>query len=254
MIQVSNTALQLYSIREMAEKDFFTTLEEVSKAGYEGVEFAGYYNTPAKELKAALDDNGLKAAGSHVGINLLENDLEKAIEYSLEINNPYIICPALPGNMIESVDACKRTGQLFNKIGERCKDSGIKFGYHNHGFEFNKHNDDYIFDLLAKYTEPDLMFFELDTYWVEYMDISAEEILKKYGKRCTLLHIKDMNNRTEKKNTEVGTGVIDFNRIIKMGKEIGVDWYIVEQEEFVIPEIQSIKVSCENIKNMIANI
>src|ERR1700730_5562449 len=109
-------ALQLYSIKELTEADFIGTLEKVAKIGYDGVEFAGYFNTSAKDLKKVLNDLGLKAAGSHVGIEALTSDLELSIAYALEIESPYIICPGIPDEMRSNKDDYLKTADLFNKI------------------------------------------------------------------------------------------------------------------------------------------
>lgn len=243
--------LQLYSIKELTQKDFLGTLKKVAETGYDGVEFAGYFNTPAKELKKVLNDSGLQPAGSHIGISMLQENLDNVIEYSLEINDPYIICPGIPDEMRNSLDACKRTAELFNKIGIKCRDNGIKFGYHNHSSEFQKHNGEYILDIFAANTESDLMFFELDTFWVEYAGLKSIDFINKYQNRCSILHIKDMKSIEQKINTEIGKGIIDFKEIISLGKKYNTEWYTVEQEEFDIPQLQSIGESLDYLRKIV---
>lgn len=224
--------LQLYSIKELTEKDFLGTLKQVAGIGYTGVEFAGYFGTPAKELKKALADFGLDPAGSHLGIHQLMDQLESCIEYSKELGDPFIVCPGLPKDMFSSADACLRTAQIFNRIGEKCREAGLQFYYHNHDFEFLKHNGQYILDIFVDNTEPDNLHVELDTYWVEYAGLRSVDFMKKYGQRCSILHIKDMKSWTDKRNTEIGKGVMDFVEITALGKELGAKWYTIEQEEF----------------------
>jgi sugar phosphate isomerase/epimerase len=248
---MKNIGLQLYSIKELTGEDFIGSLEKVAKIGYTGVEFAGYFNTKAKDLKNALDTFGLKAAGSHIGPDLLIKDLDEVIEYSLAIGNTYIICPWMPENMRDSVDAYKRTGELFNKIGAKCKANGIQFGYHNHEFEFDKFEGEHGLDLLVANTEPDLLHIELDTFWVEYCGLRSADFINKYKERCSILHIKDMKSFDEKINTEIGKGVMDFKQITAAAKNYNPKWYTVEQEEFDIPQLQSIEESFKYLNSIL---
>lgn len=249
---MSKIGLQLYSIKELTEKDFLGTLREVGEIGYDGVEFAGFFNTPAKELKKVMDDIGLVPCGSHTAVDLLKEDLDNVIEYNLEINNPYIICPSLPKEMCDSADAYKETAQLFNEIGQKCKDNGLQFGYHNHAFEFEKFDGQYGLDILLSNTDPQLVQMELDTYWVEYAGLKSVDFMNKYSEHFkTLIHIKDMKSLEDKVNTEIGKGVIDFKEIVQVAKDLGIQWYIVEQEAFDIPQLDSIKESLEYLRGIL---
>lgn len=248
---MEKVGLQLYSIKELTQQDFLGTLEKVAKIGYDGVEFAGYFNTTAKELKKALDAFGIKAAGSHVGFDALKNDLDMLIDYSLEIKSPYLICPSLDDSHRDSKDSYLRTADQFNVIGQKCKDNGLRFGYHNHDFEFMKHEGEYGLDLLVNNTQPDLLFIELDTFWVEYSNLKSIDFINKYKERCSILHIKDMKSLTEKNNTEIGSGIMDFKTITATGKNYGVQWFTVEQEEFEIPQLQSIEKSLKYLRGIL---
>jgi sugar phosphate isomerase/epimerase len=244
-------ALQLYSIKELTNVDFLGTLEKVAKIGYDGVEFAGYFGTSAKELRRTLDDLGLQAAGSHIGITELEENLDQTIEYSLEIHSPYIICPGLPEEMRDSADAYKRTAERFNRIGERCKENGIRFGYHNHDIEFEKFEGQYGLDLLMNHTQSDHLFVELDTYWVEHAGLHSIDFIHQYKERCRVLHIKDMKSEEDKKNIEIGSGIMDFNKITAAAKQYNVDWYTVEQEEYDLPQLKSIEMSLQYLRGIL---
>ncbi len=248
---MGRVGLQLYSIRELTQKDFLGTIEKVGKIGYDGVEFAGFFDASAKDVKNVLNASGLEACGSHTGINLLIDTLEEVIEYNLEINNPYVICPGLPEEMRNSTDTWKRTADLFNEIGMKCKENNIQFGYHNHSVEFQKFDGEYGFDILAKNTQADLVCLEIDTYWVEHAGLKSVDFMKKYPDRLPLLHIKEMKSFEDKSCTEIGKGVIDFKEIIELGKEYGTIWYIVEQENFDIPYYKSIEESLKYLKSII---
>ncbi|NLO82541.1 MAG: sugar phosphate isomerase/epimerase [Clostridiales bacterium] len=244
--------LQLYSIKELTEKDLIGALKEVARIGYDGVEFAGFFDTPAKELKKALNDLNLKPCGSHTGIDLLQNKLEDVIQYNLEIGNSYIVCPGLPPHMRDSADAYRRLADLFNQIGQQCKRHGIQFAYHNHDFEFQKFNGEYGLDILLSNTDPDLVHMELDTFWVEYCGLKSVDFMRKYRQQCSsLIHIKDLKSMDEKISTEIGKGIMDFVEIVELGKELGIKWYIVEQEEFEIPQLESIQISLEYLRSIL---
>lgn len=248
---MSNIALQLYSVKELTEVDFLGTIEKVAKIGYDGVEFAGYFNTPAKELKACLDHNGIKAAGSHISVDTLKNELEATIEYSQTIGSSLIICPYLPEELRKSADDYKALADLFNKIGEKCVKNGISFGYHNHDFEFKKFDGEFGLDILMSNTEAELLFSELDTFWVEYSGLKSVDFIERYKERCKVLHIKEMNNLEEKRNTEIGKGIMDFKAIVKAGQKYNTPWFTIEQEAFTIPQLQSIDESLTYLRSII---
>ncbi|MEC0242436.1 sugar phosphate isomerase/epimerase [Paenibacillus dokdonensis] len=248
---MENIALQLYSIKELTSTDFLGTLKKVAEIGYDGVEFAGYFGTSAADLKKTLDSIGLRAAGSHIGISDLSLQLDQTIEYSLEIGSPYIICPGLPEEMRESADSYKRTAESFDRIGERCKEHGIRFGYHNHGIEFQKFDGLTGLELLANHTQPDHLFLELDTYWAEHAGFRSVDWIETLKKRCRVLHIKDMKSEQDKRNTEIGSGIMDFQSITEAGKRYGVEWYTVEQEEYEIPQLESIGASLKYLRQIL---
>ena len=248
---MKHIALQLYSIRDLMQEDFVSTIKKVSEAGYTGVEFAGYYGIESGEVKKILDDNGLLAAGSHDSIDLLKKDLGRAIDYALEIGNKYIICPYYPEFVQGDADSFRRAGGLFNEIGEKCSKSGIRFGYHNHHFEFRNLDGQYGLDILLANTQPGLVFFEIDTYWVQYAGLNPVDVVEKYKERCPLLHIKEMKDNEEKVNTIIGKGIMDFKAIITSGKKYNVDWYVVEQEYFEDDLIESVKEGCKYLDSIL---
>ena len=140
-------ALQLYSVREDCAKNFVKVLEDVAKMGYQGVEFAGYWNMSARDLRKVLDDNGLKCAGTHIGIpTLLGAELEKTVAFNKEIGNKFLIVPGLPEEYRKDHDAWKKTAGIFNEISDKLKKHGMKTGYHNHHIEFGQTDGNFIKD------------------------------------------------------------------------------------------------------------
>lgn len=241
-------AVQLYTLREEASRDFAGTLERVAEIGYKGVEFAGYGNLTASKLKDTLEKLGLKAAGSHVGLDQLKDRLDEVIDYNLEIGNKYIVCP---WNQYGSHNDYIETARLFNKIGEKCKEKGLQFCYHNHSHEFASYNGEHGLDILYRETDPELVMAEIDTYWVKYAGLDPAEYIKKYSGRTPLIHLKDMDNGEDRAFAEIGNGILDFNSIINAAQDSGAEWLIVEQDVCKRPAIESVKISFENLKRIL---
>lgn len=240
-------AVQMYTLRDEMAKDFKGTLEKVAEIGYKGVEFAGYGNLSAAQMKTELDRLGLAAAGSHVGLDLLKEKLEETLEYNLEIGNKYIICPWAKG---ESKQDYLDLALFLNRTGEKCKAKGLELGYHNHAHEFQVFDGEYALDMIFKNTDPELVKMELDTYWVQYAGIEPVGYLKKYAGRCPLVHQKDMEAGEGKGFTEVGNGIMDIKALHKAAVEIGAQWFIVEQDKCNRPQLESVTISFNNLKQM----
>ncbi|SFE34899.1 Sugar phosphate isomerase/epimerase [Bacillus sp. OV194] len=226
--------LQLYTIRELCEKDFIGTLKEVSSWGYNGAQFAGYYDTSAKVLKQALDEYDLKPAGSHIGLDQLEGDaLKRQIEYNQLLGNDLLILAYLTEENRKNIEDYKRAAETLNNAGYILNREGLKLGYHNHDFEFVDHGGASGYDILLNETDPSLVSFELDCYWAAYSGYDPAEFMERLGERLVTLHIKDMAVKgTEKQSTILGNGELDLQSIVKKGNDLNVSWYIVEQEHF----------------------
>ncbi|MEH6943909.1 sugar phosphate isomerase/epimerase family protein [Bacillus sp. JJ722] len=243
-------ALQLFSVRDEAEKDFIETLQRVAEIGYHGVEFAGYGGLTSSELKKVLEDLKLKPCGSHVSIDDLENRLDDVITYNVEIGNKYIICPWY---VFESKKDYLHVASVLKEAAKKCKNHNLKIGFHNHANEFIEYDGQRGLDLLLDQSG-DEVIVELDTYWVEYAGINPISYMEKYQDRCKLLHIKDMEIvEGEKRSTEVGNGIMDISSIVEAAKKSNVEWLVVEQEFFTKPSLQSVSESFEYLNNLLRN-
>ncbi|WP_408006438.1 sugar phosphate isomerase/epimerase family protein [Pseudalkalibacillus sp. A8] len=249
---MNKIGLQLYSLREETEKDFLGTIQKVADLGYAGVQFAGFYETPAREVKRTLHENQLVSAGAHIGFSQLFGDeLPKTFDYQDMIGNNLIICPAIPEEKRQSADDYMRIAETFNNIGQTCKEEGFVFGYHNHDFEFARFGEKTGFELLFEHTDPALVKMELDCYWAEFANCTPKEILHKYQERIVSLHIKDMKMEDgHKKGTEIGNGKLDFEGIVRTAKEYGIGWLTVEQEEFERDPYESLMINLENLQRI----
>lgn len=238
-------ALQLYSIREKMDEDFFGALEQVKKAGYDGVEFAGYGDIPAAEMKAKLDALGLAVAGSHVSYDALKSDLEGQIAYAKQIGAYSVVCPWFKGETKEEWLSFAKDLAVF---GKRFREEGIVFGYHNHAHEFETFDGQYIEDLVLEHCDQKDVSAEFDTHWVYKGGEDPLHYMEQYKDRCYLLHAKEVAKDGES-DTEVGDGLIPFPAIIKMMTKL--EWVIVEQESFAMDQWESIAKSCKYLKSIL---
>ena len=131
-----------------------------------------------------------------------------------------------------NLDGWKATAEKFNKMGEIAKKNGIQFGYHNHAFEFEKMEDQIPYDLLLSQTDPSLVTFEMDLYWVTKGGYNPVDYFKKYPGRFQLWHVKDMTKTDDMFFAPVGSGRIDFSTIFAERKTSGMKYFFVEQDSF----------------------
>ncbi|MGI6337522.1 MAG: sugar phosphate isomerase/epimerase [Clostridiales bacterium] len=250
---MKNVALQMYSIRELMKADSHQAILDVAKAGYSGIEFAGFFDHPVSDIKAWLDEAGIVCAGTHTGLALLQPDtIAQTIEDHHTLGTDLLVLPGVPGEMYGSYDAACEMGAMLDKIGAQLKREGICFYYHNHYREFDIFNGKRAFDLIFEHSSPENLSIELDCYWASIGGVEPYDYIKKYGSRCSLLHVKDRKPGDEEKVknhifecTEVGYGVIDYKKIIALGNQVGVKWYTVEQESFDMPMLESIAKSAK---------
>jgi len=239
--------LALYTLRNETAQDFTGTLERVAEVGYKGVEFAGYGNLSAAQMKSHLDRLGLAAVDSHVGLEKLQNDTQAVIEYSLEIGSPYITMPwAYPKSRGEYLELAG----ILARLGEKCMDKGIQLCYHNHAQEFQVFDGLTGMDIILGEVPSELLKAEVDVFWVKHADADPASFIKKYPGRCPLIHLKDMEDDENKSFAEVGNGIIDFNAVIAAANEAGSRWFLVEQDDCKRPPLESVKISFENLKKM----
>lgn len=241
-------ALQLWSIQEETEKDFVGALEAVAKMGYDGVEFAGYGGLSAEEMKGHLDRLGLKAAGSHVNLDLLREDLEGQIAYNKAIGNKYIICPfAKYETKEEWIDVAKELAGYSQKI----REAGLAFGYHNHGHEFVEYDGKFALDYILE--QCDDMVCELDTYWSEFAGVNTLEYLEKLGGRLRLVHLKDMRVKQDgsKSSCTYGEGILDNKAIIAAALKNDPEWLVIEWEEFCGSCLEAVDKSVKNLRALL---
>lgn len=246
--------IQLYSVRDDMNKDASGTLKQVAAIGYKHVEHAGYgnrkfYGYPAADFKKLLDDLGMKMYSGHTVLNKghwdeakqdFTDEWKNTVEDAAIAGQQYVISPWFDDSWRKTYDDFKRYINVFNKCGELCKKSGMKFGYHNHDFEFNtKLNGTTLYDLILQNSDPALVAQQIDIGNMYGAGGRALDIIKKYPGRFELMHVKDEIKSKDKgemegyESTILGTGVIPVKQIIDLAKKSGgTSHFIIEQESY----------------------
>lgn len=239
-------ALQLWSVQDETEKDFFGTLEKVAEMGYDGVEFAGYYGKTADEIQVKLAELGLKAAGSHIQYEQFLTNLDEVLAFEKVLGNKNLI---VPWAAFDTVEEWQLFADNMKTIAEKVIAAGFNFSYHNHNHEFEELNGQPILTWLLQ--EVPTLNVELDTYWVQFAGVDAVEYMAKYAGRMKLVHLKDQKENPIE-STEIGNGVLDIASYVKQAEENGVDWFVIEQEAFTQPTLKSVEIGLINLKRIIA--
>jgi sugar phosphate isomerase/epimerase len=249
--------LQIYTVRERAEQDLPAVLTALRKVGYQQVElYWNLYSRPAAELKKMLEDHGLSAPSGHLDYEQFESKLE----YARAVGMAYVVCPMLPKTMWNSLDDFKRAADQFNLWGEKAKALGMRFGFHNHNYEFRRLGEATGFETLVARTDPKLVCFEMDCYWITEAGRDPVRMLNDLGSRIRLLHIKDRKpgfstsqdlGPAAEHFTEVGTGMIDWKGIIAAAKKNGIEYFFIEQDTLEKPPFESLEISYRNLRHIL---
>ncbi len=234
-------ALQLWSVREDANRDFASAVAAVAEIGYSGVELAGYGNLDAKGAKAALDAAGLEVAGMHVSYAAVRNDPASVISDALLFGTRNVTCSWWPPGHYVSASACERIGEQLGTVGESLRPFGIRFGFHNHDVEFKIFDGRPAFDWILGAAEPRNLFAQVDVYWAHFAGYPPERFIREHGARISLVHLKDKK--------ELGAGPVDFSKVFDATDSVGaVEWFIIEQEEYSHAPIKSVRLCFEQMK------
>ena len=239
--------VQLYSVRHECEKDLPGTIQKVAKMGYEGVEFAGYYNRDAKTLRKLLDDAGLLCCGTHTQIDtLLGDELPKTIEFNKTIGNKFLIVPGLPEKYRNSRKAWQETAKLFNEFSDKVKPHGMQVGYHNHSIEFKALDGELPWDTFFGNTKKEVVM-QFDTGNAMGGGGDPLVFLARYPGRATTVHLKAFSKA--KPNAIIGDDELPWQKIFEICETTGgTEWYIVEYESDAYPPLVSIEKCLEALR------
>lgn len=242
--------LQLYSLRTDIAKDFYNTLDKVAKMGYTGVEAANYangkfYGLTPEQFKQEIENRKLTVLSSHVGKGLNDDVSttnwdevwkwwDEAILAHKNAGMKYVVTPWMP--KVKRLSDLKVYCEYYNKIGEKCNAAGLRFGYHNHSFEFEKVENEIMYDYMLKNTDPQKVFFQMDVYWVVRGGQSPVDYFNKYPGRFELLHLKD--------HRELGqSGMVGFDAIFNNVSKAGTKHFVVEVENYTVEPFKSVEES-----------
>jgi sugar phosphate isomerase/epimerase len=226
------TGLQLWTLRDIINSDVPGTLAALSKIGYNSLEPYGFdgtfYKYSAKEFRKMCNGLGMDITSTHSGITAANASeyTEKAAEAGLE----YLILPSFSGRPEKTIDDFKKVAHEMNQIGEITKKSGIIFGYHNHNIEFQLLEGKLPYDTLLAETDPALVTFQMDIFWVVKGGQDPLHYFQNHPGRFQTWHVKDMGNDGE--SCIVGNGHIQFKDLMKKSKKAGLKRIFVEQEQY----------------------
>ncbi len=265
--------LQLYSVRDELQKDFENTLKKVSDMGYEYVEFAGYYaNKSGEEIKALLNKYSLKCISVHQGIDMFLEKGQEAINFFKTFGVKYWVLPWYSQDALAGTDKWEETKTSFTSLGKALRENGMQLLYHNHDFEFNTFEGKYLIDHLFDDIPDDLILPEFDTCWIKYAGEDPCKYIEKFAGKIEVLHLKDFvcsslnagpvyaliggsSAPTKEENNfkfcPCGSGLQDFESIIKSADKADVEYLIVEQDNWYDNNaLDEVKKSREYLKTL----
>jgi sugar phosphate isomerase/epimerase len=245
--KIKSIGLQLYTVRAALEADFDATLARVAAIGYREVEFAGYFGHSALQVRASLRRTGLSAPSAHVPLDALGNGWQAVIENALAIGHRYLVVASV--GTVTDLDGYRRVAERFNLAGEVAKKAGLRFGYHNHDFEFAPLAGKLPYDLLLEATDPQYVCFEMDLYWITKAGANPLNYFARWPGRIQLVHVKDAATELPHRMTDVGAGMLDWRVLLGRGAQAGVKHFFVEQDEASDP-IASVTASYAYLRDL----
>lgn len=261
--------IQIWSVRDAIKEDLEGTIEKIARAGFNYIEGFSYENGAwfgrnPKDFRNLLKDWELKMPSSHLVFKSAEHwdaknktvsdSWKKAVEDAKLVGQRYLISPWTDDADRKDYDTYRAFCDKLNAAGEYGKTMNLRFGYHNHWFEFDKIGNEMMYDILLKNTDADNVCMELDVCWVTYAKQNPVEWFKKYPKRFELLHMKDMEDGAETiadASCIIGKGVVDFEDIIANAAKGGVKMYIVELEKYEKSSVEDVKVCYKNLRKLL---
>ena len=237
---VEEIGIQLYTLRAPLSEDVAGTLAQVAEIGYQTVEFAGLYGLTPGEMRTTMDAVGLRAVSSHAGVSDIRGDWASFLEGAQQLGQDFIFVPSIPESE-RTPEGLRKLAEDFNQAGEIAGSGGLHFGYHNHAWEFAALPDGTVpMDLLLERTEPRLVDWQMDIFWVVDGGGDPMAYLESQAGRVTSVHVKDRT--PDGRMVDVGKGVIDFATILPRAEELGMLHAFVEHDTPDAP-IESVRYS-----------
>jgi sugar phosphate isomerase/epimerase len=244
--------IQLYSVRDLSEKDFAGTIRQIAAIGYKHVELAGYYGLSAKALRVILQDAGLQAPAAHVGLGLEEagswqDRLKEQAEYAAELGLRWFIVPSyrLPDNPV--VEDVERMAAILEEASDIVAAYGLGLGYHNHAYEFRAVAGKPAIDRVLEQVPAGKLIAEFDLGWVKMAGQDPAAYVDKYAGRVPIVHAKDF--RADGTDTEIGSGIVDWDAVLAACERAGVEYVIIEQEKYEVGSLHSARLNFSWFRN-----
>lgn len=244
-------ATQLFCVRKELDEDVHSPMAALAEMGYEAVEFADYHGLTATEWRKILDDNGLKACGTHIYIETLEGDeLEKIVAFNKTIGNPNLIVRSMKEESYADREALLRTCERYNKIAESLKPYAMRTGFHNHADIFKQLDGEYLWNIFADNTSDDVIL-QLDTGNASHVEgVDVVELLKRNAGRTVTTHVKPFS--AENENAFIGEDQLDWAQIFELYQTVGgTEYYIIEYEKPAFPPLEALKANLDIVKGML---
>lgn len=247
--------IQLYTLRDVIVDDPMGTTAQLADFGYHQIEsYVGpqgmFWGLSGQEFRQRLEDMGLELVASHCDIN---ENFEQTVAEAAKVGLDYLVCPWVGPS--EDLDFWKARAEQFNRCGEICRANGLRFAYHNHAYTYRPVEDWVPMDYLLEHTDPELVQYEMDIYWVVTAQADPVQYLQKYPDRFRLCHIKDRQKDVAQDvrnaSCNLGDGIIDFPSVLAAAQEAGMEYYLLEQEEYEgTTPMEAARVGAAYLKNL----
>ena len=229
--KLKRIGLQLYTVRDLMKTDLPGTLSKVAAIGYKEVEFAGYFGRTPAQIRELLRRDGLSSPSTHLPFESLDSGWQKQLDDAKTIGHHWATIAWIPEDKRKTLDDWKRHADSFNKAGAQAKAAGMRFAYHNHDFELRSVDGQRPLDVLLTSTDPSLVDFEMDLYWVKFGGGDPLDFFNRYPKRFPMVHVKDSAGPPDNRMVDVGQGKIDFRSIFAQSDKAGIKHYVVEHDQ-----------------------
>ena len=242
--------VQLYTVRDLMQKDVDATLAAVAAIGYRELEFAGYFGKEPARLRETLDRLGLTAPSVHVPIEQMRTNLSGIMDAAQVLGHQWVVVPWL-AEADRTLASYRRLADEFDTWGARLRERGMRFAYHNHEFEFAPIDGAVPFDLLLAETDPANVAYELDIFWATHAGRDPVTYFQRHPGRFPLWHVKDMRGiGGAKEMVSVGEGDIDFRRIFDHAAQAGLRHAFVEHDNPADP-LASLRTSFQTVQRLV---
>ncbi len=243
-LSAQEVGLQLYSLRNQFKKDVPSTLKIINQWGITKIEGGGTYGLPLKEFQGLLKQNKLEVVSIGAAFEALEKNPEKVVADAQAFGAKYVMCAWVPHDDNKwDLEETQHATTVFNKAGKLLKEHGLVLAYHAHGYEFRPYKDGTLFDYMAENATD--FTFELDVFWAHHGGADPLALMKKYPKKITLMHLKDMKKGVQGNNTGhedvetnvvLGTGQVNIAGVVAEAKKLGIEYMFIEDESSRVVE------------------